>query len=99
MTIIESKQSEQAVPAEPEIQSMPDSREKSIAGLGLSSRVYNHLLDVEITTVDNLLQLNSLDVFVMRRGFGVTSRLEIIQKMRQNGYCEWSDRMEERIRK
>jgi hypothetical protein len=76
------------------IQSALDFRKKSIIEIGFSSRVYNHLLDAGINTVEALLALDSLDILAKRRSFGKTSKFEIVRKMRQNGYSEWADKMD-----
>jgi hypothetical protein len=76
------------------IQSALDSRKKSIIEIGFSSRVYNHLLDAGINTVEALLALDSLDILEQRRNFGKISRLEVVQKMRLNQYSEWADKID-----
>jgi hypothetical protein len=81
-------------PINQKTQSALDSRKKSIDEIGFSSRVYNHLLDAGINTVDALLALESLDILIQRKGFGALSILEIVQKMRQNEYTEWADKIE-----
>jgi len=81
-------------PVNPKIQSALDFRKKSIIEIGFSSRVYNHLLDAGINTVEALLALDSLDVLSQRRNFGKASELEILQKMRNNEYTEWADKID-----
>jgi len=65
-----------------------------IADMGFSTRVYNHLIITGYYTAEDLLFPYSLDTLVTRRGFGKGSRMEVINKMRQQGYLEWADRME-----
>ncbi|MCL2662812.1 MAG: hypothetical protein FWE83_05700 [Oscillospiraceae bacterium] len=81
-------------PVIPKIQSALESRKKSIVEIGFSSRVYNHLLDAGINTVEALLALDSLDILTHRRSFGKASKHEIVQKMRQSEYTQWADKME-----
>jgi hypothetical protein len=81
-------------PLNPKIQSALDYRKKNIGEIGFSSRVYNHLLDAGINTVEALLALDSLDTLTQRRSFGKASKLEIVQKMRQNEYTEWADKID-----
>jgi len=69
-------------------------QKNSICNLGLSTRVFNHLLNAGLKTTDDLLALESLDSLMQRRNFGNASRIEIIDKMRQFGHAEWADRME-----
>ena len=70
------------------------SQEKSICDMGISVRVYHHLILSDITTVEALLALDSLDILTKRRNFGNISRMEIIEKMRLLGHTEWADRMD-----
>jgi len=81
-------------PLNPKTQSALDSRKKNISEIGFSSQVYNHLLDAGINTVEALLALDSLDILTQRRGFGKISKLEIVEKMRQNEYMQWADKMD-----
>jgi len=81
-------------PVNPKTKSAMDLRKKSIVEIGFSSRVYNHLLDAGINTVDALLELDSLDILTQRRSFGKASKLEILQKMRVNEYTVWADKMD-----
>jgi hypothetical protein len=83
-------------PLKPKIQAALDYRKKSIAEIGFSSRVYNHLLSAGINTVESLLALDSLDILAQRRNFGKLSKLEIVQKMRDNEYTQWADKIEYR---
>ena len=64
---------------------------QSVTELGLSRRTCNHLISAGFDTVDALLQLASFDVLMQRQGFGLKSRAEIIQKMRELGYARWAD--------
>jgi len=79
---------------DPAIQTELNARKQSIHELGLSQRTKNHLICVGINTVDDLLALESLDKLMIRRGFGVKSRDELLSKMSGHGYCDWADRME-----
>jgi DNA-directed RNA polymerase alpha subunit len=81
-------------PINPKIRYKVDFRKKSISEIGFSSRVYNHLLNAGISTIESLLTLDSLDILAQRRSFGKASKLEIVQKMRQNEYVEWADKMD-----
>jgi len=81
-------------PIDPKIRSMLDSQKMSVCKAGFSVRVNNHLLGAGISTVEALLELDTLDVLMARRNFGMKSRDEIISKMRELGYSEWADRVE-----
>jgi len=81
-------------PVNPKVQSTLDLRKKSIVEIGFSSRVYNHLLDAGINTVETLLALDSLDILMQKRSFGKSSKIEILHKMRQNDYAQWADKMD-----
>ena len=67
--------------------------DNDICDIGFSSRVYNHLLYAGIYSVESLLALDSLDILMKRRYFGIASRNEVIQKMRECGYVKWADKM------
>jgi DNA-directed RNA polymerase alpha subunit len=67
-----------------------------IADMGFSVRVYNHLILTGYYTAEDLLHPCSLDTLITRRGFGKGSRMEVINKMRQQGYTEWADNMDVR---
>ena len=65
-----------------------------IADMGFTIRVYNHLIDAGFYTAGDLLLPCSLDILTSRRNFGIGSRAEVTQKMRQHGFSEWADKME-----
>ena len=69
-------------------------RKKGLGEIGFSPRTLNHLLNERLNTIDALLALESLDILIVRRGFGLKSFDEIIIKMRDHGYGEWADKME-----
>ena len=69
-------------------------RKKGIGEIGFTSRTLNHLLSEGLNTLDAILALDSLDVLIVRRGFGLRSLDEIITKMRSHGYGEWADKIE-----
>lgn|GEM_PF-1169688 len=71
-----------------------ESRKKSVADLGLPSRVYNHLIASGLRTVEALLELDSLAILTKRSNFGQKSYEEVLSKMRELGHGEWADRVE-----
>jgi len=62
--------------------------------LNFSSRTANILCEAGKNTVESLLALDSLDELVKYRGVGKKTLAEIIEKMREQGYVDWADRME-----
>jgi len=87
------------LPVKHQFQSFLDSRKADIIDLGLTTRVYNHLLDAGINTIEALLKPGSIDILMKRRHFGESSYREVINKMRKNGFDEWADRFNEKENK
>lgn len=78
---------------EPRTKAGLESRKTRVGEIGLSPRVRNLLLEVDISTVEALLALDTLDILMRIRGFGDKSRDEVISGMRSHGYSEWADKM------
>jgi len=72
-----------------------DNRKTNVYELGIMPRTYSLLLGAGLHKVESILAIDNPDDLMKIHGFGKALMFEVITKMREHGYVEWADRIEE----